>query len=161
MGFRHNEGVNSCSLSQRRLLQVHTHIAAVLAIVLAFLPDAGIAKSGARHPVADRDYISALAAANSFLHAWQTHDTEAGVLMLSDAAKRSCSEPRLRAFFASTPMTAQGFLITRGRKLSSGRYLFELALLEAPSEKETIRRHFSRIVVVRAGKQDWAVDNIP
>ena len=32
----------------------------------------------------DRDYVSALSAANRFLQAWQTQDHEAGLLLLTD-----------------------------------------------------------------------------
>ena len=132
----------------------------VLASFLALSGTAG-AKPRTRHTVPDRDYICALAAANSFLHAWQTHDHESGLLMLSDEAKRRTTEDKLQAFLAPGPVAAQGFLITSGKKVKPGRYVFEVALLEAVSGNETIHRHFSRIVVVRAGKDDWAVDNVP
>ena len=139
----------------------YTHIAVVLVLALVLLPSIAIAKTRVRRAVADRDYISALAAANNFLHAWQSHDHEGGLLMLTDYAKRHSSEAQLQTFFVAIPLSEKGFLITGGRKLEPGRYVFEVALMEAVSEKETIRHHFSRIVVVRAGKDDWAVDNVP
>ena len=157
--FRDNGCVKSAGISLR--FSIPCIAALALALGMGVLPASGVAKSRPRHAVADRDYISALAAANNFLHAWQAHDHESGLLMLTDYAKRHSSEATLESFFAPSPLTQQGFLITSGRKLKPGRYVFEVALLEAVSEKETIRHHFSRIVVVRAGKDDWAVDNVP
>ena len=109
----------------------------------------------------DRDYICALAAANAFLHAWQAHDRETGLLMLTDRAKARITEDNVRAFFSSEPGALQAFLISTGKKVKPGRYSFRIALLKGISGNETVHRNFSRLIIVRAAKDDWAVDNVP
>lgn len=82
----------------------------------------------------DQGYVSALAAANRFLYAWQTQDSESGVLMLTDDAKTRLSEDRLQLFF--THAAGASYQITRGRKLRDGRYAFAVALFVAGSPVE-------------------------
>ena len=77
--------------------------------------------------------------------------------MLTDAAKQHCSEERLQEFFSAGDNAA--YEISRGRKLKTGRYAFAVGLVETSGAK--VRRHFSEIIVIRAGKQDWAVDKLP
>ncbi len=109
----------------------------------------------------DRDYISALATANRFLHAWRSQDHEAGLVMLTDAAKHRTSEGRLLAFFSPPAATHQAFEISSGKKLKDGRYSFPIALFEiAPGHGRTHPR-FSEIIVIRTGKDDWAIDKLP
>ncbi|HKN32500.1 MAG TPA: hypothetical protein VJX16_04580 [Terriglobales bacterium] len=105
----------------------------------------------------DADYVSALAAADRFFHAWQNHDQETGLLLLSDTAKRRSSPGQLESFFsASEP----AYEITQGKKMRSGRYNFAVALFESSSTRRA-RRRFSEIAVVRTGKNDWAIDKLP
>jgi hypothetical protein len=105
----------------------------------------------------DADYVAALAAADLFFHAWQNHDQETGVLLLSNAAKRHTSPEQLESFFsASQP----AYEITLGKKLKRGRYTFAVALFETSNNRRA-RRRYSEIVVIRAGKNDWAIDNLP
>ncbi len=118
------------------------------------------AKTKPSASTADRDYISALAAANQFLHAWQAQDHEVGLLMLTDAAKQHTSEDRLQNFFSPASGTQQAFEIGRGKKLKPGRYSFPVALMET-SPGHAVHRRFSHITVTRAGKEDWAVDKLP
>ena len=99
----------------------------------------------------------ALAAADRFFHAWQNHDQETGLLLLSDTAKRRSSPGQLESFFsASEP----AYEITQGKKMRSGRYNFAVALFESSSTRRA-RRRFSEIAVVRTGKNDWAIDKLP
>ncbi len=113
--------------------------------------------------VVDQDYVNALAAANRFLQAWQTQDHETALLMLTDTAKRHSSEDRLQSFFSPRPATRQAYEIGRGRKLKPGRYTFPVALfaITASSGRSLARLRFSQIVVVRTGKEDWAIDKLP
>ena len=74
----------------------------------------------------DRGYISALAAANRFLQAWQNQDHETGLLMLTDDAKQHSSEERMEAFFSSGADAA--YEIARGKKMKAGRYAFPVTL---------------------------------
>ena len=107
----------------------------------------------------DREYTSALAAANRFLQAWQNEDHETGLLMLTDAAKQNSSEDRTESFFSSGNDAA--YEIARGRKLKSGRYAFPVTLFVSHSEQTSGRPQRSRIIVVRAGKDEWAIDKLP
>jgi len=117
------------------------------------------AKSSAS-TAADSDYVSALAAANRFLYAWQTQDHETGLLMLTDAAKHQTSEDRLQEFFSPGPGTQHAFEISQGKKLKAGRYTFPVALFGI-REDQRIHPRFSQIIVIRTGKDDWAIDKLP
>jgi hypothetical protein len=130
------------------------------AFLLLCLPLAAKTKPKRSSLPMDREYVSALAAANQFLHAWQAQDHEAGLVMLTDAAKHHTSEDRLQSFFSPTPGTQQAFEISRGKKLRPGRYSFPVILLET-SPGEAVHRRFSHIIVTRAGKDEWTVDKLP
>ena len=105
---------------------------------------------------ADPAYAAALAAANRFLHAWQTQDHETGIMMLTDAAREHASRQRLQEFFSPGPDAA--FEIQRG-KLVNGQYVFPVVLFDV-SETDA-HRHASSVVITKMGKDDWAVDKLP
>ena len=110
--------------------------------------------------VPDPEYTSALAAANRFLQAWQNQDHETGLLMLTDIAKQNSSEDRLEIFFSSGHDAA--YEIARGRKLKAGRYAFPVALFASGAgTTKSVRPQKSEIVVVHAGKGEWAIDRLP
>ncbi len=113
-------------------------------------------------PTGDPNYVFALAAANRFLRAWQTQDHETGLVMLTDAAKHHTSEDRLQTFFSSESAAQPAFEINRGKKLKAGRYSFPVVLFDvaSASRKSHYPRH-SQIVVVKTGKDDWAIDKLP
>jgi|SRR5579864_5135528 len=120
---------------------------------------ARVPKSGSRVLVAayrDPAYGAALAAANRFLHAWQTQDHETGIMMLSDSAREHASRDQLQEFFSSGPEAA--FEIQRGKRLNADEYSFPVVLFNLSSSP---RPHICRIVIVKAGKDDWAVDRLP
>jgi hypothetical protein len=129
----------------------------VLATTLA-VPSSARAKA-ARHSIAavDPDYISALTTANRFLQAWQAHDQETGLLLLSDAAKRQTSADNLEAFFSSRQ---SAYEITHGRKMDANRYSFSVVLFQV-QEGARARHCYSELVVRRTGKKDWAIDTLP
>lgn len=80
--------------------------------------------------------------------------------MLTDAAKQSSSADRLEVFFSSGPDTA--YEIARGKKLKVGRYAFPVTLFASRSDNNRPgSRQRSEIVVVRAGKDEWAIDKLP
>ena len=110
----------------------------------------------------DRDYVNALAAADRFLHAWQTDDEESGILMLTDKLKQRSNEETVREFFSADPLRAS-YEIGRGRKLSSGHYEFPVTLFQSPSQNGPRWMHpqSSALIVVKAGKTDWAIDRLP
>jgi hypothetical protein len=144
-------------MSVVRILRVHIPIILVLVLLLSHAS----ARSRTSVPVSyDPDYSSALAAANHFLHAWQTEDHETSLIMLTDTAKQQTSEQGLREFFSGGPKAA--LEIGHGSKLKPGRYVFPIKIfaLEADAKKAA-HPHCTRIIVTRTGKDDWAIDKLP
>ncbi|HEV7432631.1 MAG TPA: hypothetical protein VGN77_06270 [Steroidobacteraceae bacterium] len=148
----------------RRLSARHLALP-VIAISLA-LQASTVSIAKTRHstpapaPTPDPGYASALAAANRFLQAWQNQDHETGLLMLTDVAKQNSSQDRLEDFFASGHDAA--YEIARGKKLKAGCYAFPVALFtSAAGMTSAARPQKSQIVVVRAGKDEWAIDKLP
>jgi hypothetical protein len=135
----------------------------VLILLSCLVPAASFArvpKSGSRligSAYSDSSYSSALAAANRFLHAWQTQDHETGIMMLTDSARQHASRERLQDFFSPGPEAA--FEILRGKRLNSAEYVFPAVLFGF--SKASARPHICRILVVQSGKDDWAVDKLP
>ena len=111
--------------------------------------------------VLDREYIAALATANRFLTAWQTQDPQAGIILLTDAAKRQVSEDRLQAFFAPGSEVQEGYEINRGKRIAAGCYIFPVALFEIGPDRKWVHPRFSQVVVVNTGRDDWAIDKLP
>ena len=80
--------------------------------------------------------------------------------MLTDAAKQNSSEDRMESFFSSGSDAA--YEIARGKKLKAGRYAFPVTLFASRSDPNQPRGpQKSEIVVVRAGKDEWAIDKLP
>lgn len=104
----------------------------------------------------DAGYAAALNAANRFLHAWQSGDLEAGMVLLSDHARRAQNPDRFEEFFAAG--TERGYEISRGTG-RQGRYRFGVALVTL--QRSQVRRRVSELVVVHTGRNDWAVDKLP
>jgi hypothetical protein len=108
----------------------------------------------------DSGYVSALAAANRFLQAWQNQDHETGLIMLTDDAKEHSSAEQMEAFFSSG--TDAAYEIARGKKVNPSRYTFPVTLFPSqPGVSVPKRPQKSQIVVVRAGKDEWAIDRLP
>lgn len=105
---------------------------------------------------ANSSYVFALAAANRFLHAWQTGDLEAGMVLLSDRTRHSHNPEELEQFFSGD--TERAFEISHG-KGNRGRYRFPVVFLTR--QGSGIHRRFSEIILVNTGKNDWAVDKLP
>ena len=138
------------------------HLALPLIALSLALQASTVSIAKTKHSPASPDpgYVSALAAANRFLQAWQNQDHETGLLMLTDIAKQKSSEDRLEAFFASGHDAA--YEIARGRKLKAGCYVFPVALFTSLTDSASAARpQKSQIVVVRAGKDEWAIDKLP
>ena len=104
----------------------------------------------------DPGYVFALAAANHFLHAWQTADLENGMVLLSDSIRHSQNADKLEQFFSNGQERA--FEITRGHG-HPGRYSFPVVLVALRGSHVT--RKLSEIVVLETGKNDWVVDKLP
>ncbi len=128
--------------------------------ILIFLATALFARSrAASFSNVDPEYIVALSTANRFLHAWQIQDQETGILMLSDTLKQQSSIDRLQTYFSGSAQ--QAFEISRGKRLRPGCYTFPVAIFDSLASDHKTRPHFSRIVVIQTGKNDWAVDRLP
>jgi hypothetical protein len=110
--------------------------------------------------VPDGDYVAALALANKFLYAWQSHDEETGLMLLSEAVKKSSTEDNIASFFSSAPVAT--YEIGRGKKLKPGLYAFPLALYNSHFGNEKLcPRRYSQLIVIKTGKEDWAIDKLP
>jgi hypothetical protein len=120
----------------------------------SFAASAHVSRSHVR--TLDTSYSSALAAANRFLHAWQTQDHEAGIMMLTDAARQHVSSEKLDEFFSPAPEAA--YEIQRGKRLNANEYAFPVVLFGISSGSQL---HASRLIIVRTGKSDWAVNRLP
>jgi hypothetical protein len=117
---------------------------------------ARVSKSSLSRAV-DPTYSSALAAANRFLHAWQTQDHETGIMMLTDSARQQTSPELLQSFFSPGPQAA--FEIEHGKRIGRDEYAFAVVLFGASSS--SARPHYCKIVVARVGKDDWAINKLP
>jgi hypothetical protein len=104
----------------------------------------------------DSSYSSALAAANRFLHAWQTQDHETGIMMLTDAARQAVSSDKLQEFFS--PSNHAAYEIQRGRRLNGGEYVFPVVLYGAA---ENSQPRVSRLVIMRTRTDEWVVNRLP
>jgi hypothetical protein len=109
-------------------------------------------------PALDPGYVPALAAADHFLQAWQSGDIENGMALLTSHAKKKATPEILERFFSNPGPSA--YEIGRGKLLKRGRYEFPVSLVSGTS-KNSRTRHFSSIVVVNTGNNDWAVDKLP
>ena len=139
---------------RRRVLAV-----AIAVLIVQFVPRA-MARTRPRLATFDRDYSSALATADRFLHAWQTQDAESGILLLSDRARQRTEEARVHDFFFAE--RSGSFEVGRGKKVAVGRYEFPVALF-APDAARTreSRPKMVSLIVVKVGHDDWAVDQLP
>jgi hypothetical protein len=105
----------------------------------------------------DSDYVSALAAADRFLQAWQSGDAENGISLLTEHAKKNENPDDLDKFFSAPKSPA--FEIDRGKRMKRGRYEFPVVMVSRTSNK--LHRRFSSIVIVNTSDNDWAVDKLP
>jgi hypothetical protein len=126
-------------------------------LLLSFCPQSSAHQHKKHSRTVDPLYGSALAAANRFLHAWQTEDHETGIMMLSDSARQKVSPERLQAFFS--PGEDAAYEIEHGKRVSSAAYEFPVVLFGASGTPA--RPHACTVVVTRSGKSEWAIDNLP
>jgi hypothetical protein len=80
--------------------------------------------------------------------------------MLTDAAKQDSSQDRMDSFFS--PGNDAAYEIRRGKKLKAGRYAFPVTLFPSHSDStQPERPQRSQIIVVRAERDEWAIDKMP
>ena len=129
----------------------------LLAIFLA-IPAWSRSHSTKQEIPTDAGYVFALAAANHFLHAWQTGDLESGMVLLSDGLRHSQNADQMEDFFSNAKTKIRSFEITVGHG-HPGRYTFPIVLVTPKGNH--ITRKFSEITLIEAGKNDWVVDKLP
>ena len=126
-------------------------------LLLSFCPQSFAHQHKKHSRTVDPLYGSALAAANRFLHAWQTGDHESGIMMLSDSARQKVSPEKLQTFFS--PGEDAAYEIEHGKRVSSAAYEFPVVLFGASGTAS--HPHVCSVTVIRSGKNDWAVDKLP
>ncbi len=135
----------------------------VLPLVLALTLASGLAAKTKRSSKSanstDSEYVSALATANRFLHAWRSEDHEAGLLLVSDDAKSRTSEDRFEKFFEPGGNVQRGFQVGQGAKVKAGRYSFPVKLYERNAGQSHVRT--SQLLVVKSGGDEWVIDRLP
>lgn len=137
-------------------------ILSILLCLSALVAEPLAARSKASAPDVHPDYVLALSAANQFLYAWQTNDRETVILMLTDRMKQNTREEVLSSFFSRAGTGSQSFEIGRGRKVGPDRYKFPVTLFQKfPNANNRISPQISTLIVVRASKNDWAIDRLP
>ncbi len=105
----------------------------------------------------DANYVSALAAADRFLQAWQSGDAETGISLLTEGAKKGMKPGDLDKFLSAADPSA--YEIDRGKRVKRGRYEFPVVMVSRTPNK--LHRKFSSIVIVNTSNNDWAVDKLP
>jgi hypothetical protein len=131
---------------------------ACLFLLTIFLATPAWSRSHKQEVPTSAGYVFALAAANHFLHAWQTGDLENGMVLLSDGLRHSQSADQMEDFFSNTNTKIRSFEITTGHGYP-GHYTFPIVLITPRGSH--ITRKISEITLIEAGKNDWVVDKLP
>lgn len=139
---------------------------ALICVLVVALPPAVAGRSLSPRPSQkraasenDSEYVLALASADRLLQAWHTQDSETGIAMLTERAKKRASAEGVESFFETSG--SRGYEIVHGRRLRAGMYEFPVVLLSTQAGSGEIHRHFSSIVVSKTSNNDWAVDKLP
>ena len=77
-------------------------------------------------------------------------------MMLTDEARQRVSPDKLQDFFS--PGDRAAYEIQRGRRLNGGEYAFPVVLFGSSPNSQP---RASRLVIMRTGKNDWAVSRLP
>ena len=133
----------------------------VMFLLLCWLPATAAGKSKSQRTTSvDQNYVAALATAHHFLQAWETHDQETAVLLLSDAARKHVSDEQLTNFLDEEAPAA--YEIAHGRKIRAGLYAFPIALFPQSSEpRRAIHPRYANLIILNTGKNGWAIDKLP
>ena len=142
--------------SSHRPCRFKTGLVGSVVLLVSLLSWASPHKRVKRVDPPDQSYVSALACANRFLHAWETGDLETGMVLLSDRVRHAQNPETFEKFFLAE--SVRGFEIARG---VGGRRRCRFPVVLVTTRGNQLRRTFSEIVVVDTGKNDWAVDKLP
>jgi hypothetical protein len=140
----------------RHILSVKIRLTSLLLLTILLSAPAW-SRSHKQETPTDAGYVFALAAANHFLHAWQTGDLESGMVLLSDGLRHSQSADQMEDFFSNAGKI-HSFEITTGHG-HPGRYTFPIVLVTPRGSH--IARKLSEITLIEIGKNDWVVDKLP
>jgi hypothetical protein len=92
-------------------------------------------------------------ARTDFCTAWQTHDEETGVWLLTEEAKKRGSEEKGASFFTASPLGT--YEIGRGKKLKAEVYRFPLILYRSDGgQKDPYHPRYSQLSVVKTGNEE-------
>ena len=110
------------------------------------------------------EYAASLAAADAFCHAWRTGDVDTARGLLDGRLIRKHPEKHIRGVLGSqgNPRHA-GFELWGGKRLSDGRYRFQVRLFYAYAGQSADRMESSTDVIV-LGSDDtgtWHVEQFP
>jgi hypothetical protein len=144
----HREASPTATLSLRLLL-----------LILCVSVPASRLAARTRTAALDSSYVTALAAADHFLQAWQSGDVESGMSLLTGQAKQLATTDAVEKFFSGADASA--YEIGRGKLLKRDHYEFPVVLVIGSAGTTHLRRRFSSIIVVNTGNNDWAVDKLP
>lgn len=112
----------------------------------------------------DSQYTAALSVADAFCHAWMNADLPTGRALLSRRFIRKYSDRRLRDMIVGSgnPQHA-GYEIGNGRRVSNGRYAFDVRLFLSYSGQHSDRLEtpLVRIALTQDEARNWWVDEFP
>jgi len=112
----------------------------------------------------DSQYASALAVADAFCHAWKSADLPTGRALLSRRFSRKHSDRVLRDMIVGggNPRHS-GYEIGGGRRVSNGRYAFDVRLFLSYSGQHSDRLEapLVQIVITQDDAGNWWVDEFP
>lgn len=77
-------------------------------------------------------------------------------MMLTDAARQQASSEKLQEFFS--PGDHAAYEIERGRRVNGGEYIFPVVLF---GTTQNAHPRACRLMIMRTGKDDWAVNRLP
>src|SRR5579864_1153449 len=112
----------------------------------------------------DDHYILALAAADTFLHAWAARDVTEARAVLTPAATARYSPDELATLIQGTSSPHhESFEIGPGARLSPTKYAFDVIeyLYMTNMGANDPRPKPARLVVVQTGPETWLVDEFP
>lgn len=111
----------------------------------------------------ESDYVLALAGANRFFDAWRNRDQEGGLAALSPRLLKTRTEDEWRmAVCGCSNPHHEAYEITNGRRLTDGRYAFDVRLYthyhNFAYPLETVAM---TVKVMRQDSEDWRIDELP
>lgn len=77
-------------------------------------------------------------------------------MMLTDTARQQVSDDKLQEFFS--PGDHAAFEIQRGRRINGGEFVFPVVLF---GTAQNAQPRACRVVIMRTGKDEWAVNRLP